>query len=421
MDMKNAFESKIHTVLVDNILLFWKGRAFDIKSQLPFGKIDKNGLPISNEPIGTILTAGMLWAFSAAYEVLKVDEYLKMAQVLKCRLLECFWDQSNGGLWNSINSDKSVYNPDKYSNCQAYGIYALCAYYNSSKDKNALKYASALFEFVEKYKQSGHRSSYPDLLYSIQSNSRLGLKEKKDEFRSLNTHTHLLKAYNFLYQCTGDTKIKKRLQDLFDLLADYFYFDGLFYTNLSLNLYPIDKTTSYGMNLETAWLLIGAAESLGKQNYIRKAHSILTACASKTLAVAIDDDGGVFYDGMGCRPRNFTKYGWAQAESTVAFLIAYEKSLKQHYFDAFLMTWNFIFRYLIDWKIGEWRIGVTKQLNVLEGDYRVGFQKCPYHNTRACIEALKRVKLINYALDICSQKESLEDCLEPSLISGKME
>lgn len=418
MNMKSTFESKIHMVLTDNILSFWVHRAFDSENQLPFGKIDSDGHPVLNEPVGAILTARILWAFSAAHKFLKREEDLKMARLMNRRLIACFWDQSKGGLWYAVNRDESVLNPSKYSDCQAYGIHGLCAYYNTSGDKEALQHALALFEYVEKYGLSDQADSYLDLLDPVQNIGQTGTEEKSVDsgaWRSLNTHLHLLEAYSSLYRDTKDKKVQQRLSALFDILVDHFYADGLFYAHLFSDLHPVDNTTLYGMNLEAAWLLIEASERLKEQNYIQKAHRILNACASKTLAVAVDDDGAVYLNGRGCRPKNFTKQWWVQAESAVAFLIAYEKSLKQHYFDAFLMSWDFIFRYLVDWNVGEWRIGMTKNLEVCDDDHRAGFWKCPYHNTRACLQTLKRIDLIQTGMQNCNQKESSEDCLEPSL------
>ncbi len=340
-----------------------------------------------------------------------------MADLLSHRLVECFWDDSNGGLWQAINVDGSVSNAEKFCDCQAYAIYALCAYYHLSGEKKVLQRALALFEYVEKNALSDRSDSYLDRMRLKPGRDGNGVTEEPAAIRSLHTHLHLFEAYCELYRLTKESDIRKRLNALFNLLVDHFYGDGLFYAHLSADLRPLDNMTFYGMNLQTAWLLIEVSNLLSRHDKIQKAHAILAACASKTLAVAVDDDGAVYFKGKGCRPEDHTKQWWVQAESAVAFLIAYEKSLKEHYFDAFLMTWDFIFQYLVDWKIGEWRVGVTKKHQVMADDHRAGFWKCPYHNTRACLEALKRIDLIGDGLKICAQKESQEDCFEPSVPS----
>jgi mannobiose 2-epimerase len=415
MNIENTFESKIHRVLVDNILSFWKNRAIDFEHSLPYGKVDAHGLSVLNEPIGVILTARIFWAFSAAYKAFKEEKYLEIAEMMNHRLAECFLDQTNGGLWYAINKDESIFNSGKFTESQAYGIYAFSTYFNVSGDKAALEHAFDLFSYVEKHAIFGRQESYIDLLDP--SKRKKGNRSTKESdhsasLRSLNTHLHLLEAYNALYLFSRDLKVRDRLETLFNILVDHFYIDGLFYSHLSSDLHSTDNTTFYGMNLETAWLLIETAECLDENDYTQKANTILAACASKTLAVGVDEDGAVFYSGKGCRPQNYTKQWWVQAEAAVAFLIAYEKSLKPHYFDAFLMLWEFILQYLVDWKVGDWRIGMTKDGNVLQDDNRAGFWKGPYHNTRACLEMLKRIKLIQEGLNLCIQTEALENCLD---------
>jgi mannobiose 2-epimerase len=413
MSVENTFESKIHMILVDNILSFWKDRAIDIEHNLPYGRVDLNGLAVLNEPIGVILFVRIFWAFSAAYKALKEDKYLKIAEMMNRRLAECFLDQTNGGLWYAVNKDGSLLNPSKFAESQAYGIYAFSTYFSASGDKIALDHALDLFNYVETYAKLDKQESYIDLLDPTQREKRSRPTEKSnhlDSSWSLSTHLHLLEAYSALYLFSEDLKVRGRLEALFNLLVDHFYGDGIFYSHLSSNLHPTDNTTFYGMNLETAWLLITAAELLDEKNYVQKANTILAACASKTLAVGIDDDGAVFFSGKGCRPQDYTKQWWVQAEAVVAFLIAYEKSLNPHYFDAFLMLWKFIVQYLVDWKVGDWRIGVTRDGKLLKNDHRASFWKGPYHNTRACLEMLKRRTLIEEGLNLCIQTEALENC-----------
>lgn len=420
MNLENTFESKIHKVLVDNILSFWQKNGINFNLQLPYGKVDDRGIPVGREPIGAILTARVLWAFSAAYDALKIYQYAETAKVIHQRLIDCFFDQSNGGLWYAVSSDGTVSDQSKFTDCQAYAIYALCEYFNISGEEKALSIAVDLFDWIEKNVLDGQNESYFDSYLSAKGAIHPAEKAVLDgsaSVRSLNTHLHLLEAYTSLYHYTGDSRIKGRLTNVFDLLVDHFYGDGLFFTHLSEDIRPFENSTLYGLNLETAWLLSQASVHLKDESYSQKINTILQACASKVLAVAMDEDGGVYYSGKGCRPVDLAKQWWVQAEAAVAFLIAYEKSLKSHFFDAFLMVWDYILRYLVDWQVGEWRLGLTRENEVMGDDHRSGFWKCPYHTTRVCLETLKRKELIRNGLEHCIQTETPEVCLESSFHS----
>ena len=51
---------------------------------------------------------------------------------------------------------------------------------------------------------------------------------------------------------------------------------------------------------------------------------------------------------------------------------------------------EFIKDHILDTKNGEWFWGVRENYEVMNED-KVGIWKCPYHNSRACIELIKRI------------------------------
>ena len=54
-------------------------------------------------------------------------------------------------------------------------------------------------------------------------------------------------------------------------------------------------------------------------------------------------------------------------------------------------NWNFIKKYILDLKNGEWIWGIYRDYSPIEKD-KAGFWKCPYHNSRACLELINRIK-----------------------------
>jgi mannobiose 2-epimerase len=60
--------------------------------------------------------------------------------------------------------------------------------------------------------------------------------------------------------------------------------------------------------------------------------------------------------------------------------------------EAALRTWDFIEARLIDRRNGEWFRGVTREGRLLENELKVSFWKCPYHNGRTGLEAVRRLR-----------------------------
>jgi mannobiose 2-epimerase len=58
-----------------------------------------------------------------------------------------------------------------------------------------------------------------------------------------------------------------------------------------------------------------------------------------------------------------------------------------------MKKWSFVKDKIIDWENGEWLWGITGTGEVMQDEDKVGLWKCPYHNSRACIELIRRIGL----------------------------
>ena len=75
----------------------------------------------------------------------------------------------------------------------------------------------------------------------------------------------------------------------------------------------------------------------------------------------------------------------------IGFLNAYQICGEERFLDAALRTWDFIDLHRVDSRRGEWFRGVTKNGSLLADALKVSFWKCPYHNGRMGMEALRRL------------------------------
>jgi mannobiose 2-epimerase len=85
------------------------------------------------------------------------------------------------------------------------------------------------------------------------------------------------------------------------------------------------------------------------------------------------------------------KHWWPQAEAMVGYFNAYELSGEQLFLERALGSWEFIKKYIIDQKLGEWYWSVDAKGLPQTGKEKAGFWKCPYHNGRACMELMRRI------------------------------
>jgi mannobiose 2-epimerase len=49
---------------------------------------------------------------------------------------------------------------------------------------------------------------------------------------------------------------------------------------------------------------------------------------------------------------------------------------------------------MLDKAGGEWYWGVQEDYSIMKEEDKVGIWKCPYHNSRACVEVSQRLKKI---------------------------
>jgi mannobiose 2-epimerase len=151
---------------------------------------------------------------------------------------------------------------------------------------------------------------------------------------------------------------------------------------------------SYGHDIEAAWLLTEAALVLGDPGLIARVHQVAVRIAAVTVAEGVDTDGGVFNQGGPTGITDGNKEWWPQTEALIGFLNAYQISRDEHYLAAARRTWEFIDRHLIDRQHGEWFRGVTRTGQLLTDQPKVSFWKCPYHNGRMGLEAVRRQRAI---------------------------
>jgi mannobiose 2-epimerase len=149
-------------------------------------------------------------------------------------------------------------------------------------------------------------------------------------------------------------------------------------------------TTSYGHNLELAWLLHRAAEPLGESPSMF--HAATRRLAEHALEFGLDREyGGVYRDGPHTGPALVRdKEWWQNSEALVGWLDAYEQFADPRFAEAFLGNWEFDRKFFIHPQLGEWRQLLSRDGAVIVGDLGNPWKAC-YHSGRSVLECIERL------------------------------
>jgi mannobiose 2-epimerase len=213
-----------------------------------------------------------------------------------------------------------------------------------------------------------------------------------NEPKSMNTHLHVLEAYASLYTVWPSPALKENIRALIRLFIDrivdkegkhlVLFFDD--------NWQPRSGVVSYGHDIEAAWLVLEAAEVIGDSELAEEAKKFSIQLALATME-GVDKDGGLWYE-LDVNNQHLVKekHWWPQAEALVGFFNAWQITNDDRFLKRSIKSWEFIKNHILDRKGGEWAWGVKENYVVMENEDKVGLWKCPYHNSRACIEIIKR-------------------------------
>jgi len=389
-----VLKAEVTEELVSNILPFWMTKMIDSEEGGFYGRIDGSGNVCKDADKGCVLNSRILWTFSSAYRILKDPEYLKTAVRAKDYLLKYFFDEENGGVFWLLDHKGEMKDGKKQIYAQAFAIYGLTEYYRITNDNKCLAKAIDLFRLIEKYSFDQKLDGYFEAFsreWSIIEDLRLSAKDANEK-KTMNTHLHVLEAYTNLYTIWKDDLLKKQLKGLIEVFVDKIVNNQTFNLKMFFDEEWNDKTdlVSYGHNIESSWLIYEAAIVLGDLPVIKKVKSICLKIAESSKEGVMADGGMIYEKFFSTGYIDSERHWWVQAETVIGFLNAFGLSGKEENLNICLKAWRFISDNLIDRKNGEWYWSVDNKLQSNIKDDKAGFWKCPYHNSRMCLEIIER-------------------------------
>lgn len=400
---------------LDHEMSRWYPLAIDTMYGGFFSDIDENWKLDGEQHKMTVTQARHIWAAANAAAFYQKDNTLRTIAAHGVQFLRStMWDGRYGGFYTLVDRRGVPIEEGgrliKRADVNAYAIYALATYYRISGDTATLNLARKTFTWLEKHSYDPVHGGY------FQYMSREGDAFEEDfngaPPKDVNSSMHLLEGFTELFRAWPDPVLRERLSSLLRLMREKMmsekgYMISSFHRNWQPAPHPVSPgTISFGYDIETASLMMEAAEALGVKN-----DSTTTHAARKLVNHALengwDHHRGGFYDGASYAPDatkphivRSTKEWWIQAEALNALLRMSElfPTDEHHYYENFCAQWKYCKTSVIDDERGGWYWGGTDAVPGHVHSPKASIWKANYHTSRAlinCITILTHVTMMD--------------------------
>ena len=419
----DMMKREMQDVLENNILPFWLEKMKDEENGGFYGRMDGNNQLHPEAEKGSILNARILWTFAAAYRVLQNEELLDAATRAKDYLIEHFIDPEYGGVYWSVDCKGEPLDTKKQFYAIAFAIYGLSEYARATGDREALEYALDLYDCIEEHAFDDEQNGYIEAC--TREWGKIGdmrLSELDANYpKSQNTHLHIMEAYANLLRCLKEMRAQEQcdyvpaigsvlpvgisvppetmvsvegaLRNIISIFIDKILNPETNHLDL---FFDMDWTRgaghleSYGHDIECSWLLHEAALVLGDENLLEKVENVVQKVA-KASEKGLREDGSMIHEAnLDTGHVDDDLHWWVQAENVVGWFNVWQHFGDEEAFKKSEKCWHYIKENLVDYDNGEWYWSRRKDGSLNTTDDKAGFWKCPYHNSRMCLEIIER-------------------------------
>ena len=422
MDTK-TMRKEMRDVVENNILSFWSTKMVDRENGGFYGRIDGNEQLHADAEKGAILNARILWSFSAAYRVLGKPEYLDMATRAKDYFIDHFLDREYGGVYWSLDAKGQPLNTRKQFYAIGFAIYGMSEYARATGDNEALECALQLFDCIEEHAFDHQYNGYIEATardWSPIEDMRLSPLDANYP-KSQNTHLHIIEPYANLLRCLRElqaksscnyvpaigavlpievsvpretvARVEAALRNIIGIFTDRILNPETHHLDLFFEMdwtRGAGRLESYGHDIECSWLMHEAAIVLGDADVLARMEPIVQMVAEAS-AKGLRPDGSMIHEAnLDTGHVDDDLHWWVQAENVVGWY-----NIWQYFGDEDALTracrcWDYIKAQIIDWDNGEWHWSRHPDGTPNTVDDKAGFWKCPYHNSRMCLEIIER-------------------------------
>ena len=408
--------------LINELLPFWMDRCLDKENGGYITHFDKDGHDSGEDEKSMIAQSRTVYTFSSAhragYGENKCKEYAKHGVDF---LIDKMWDQENGGFYWLMDRKGNVKIDDKILYGHSFAIYSLSEYTLATGDPIGLEYAEKTFDLLQKYCLDSYLGGYFEM-FDRQWNLA-GPGSKGGDRKTLDAHMHLMEAFTTLYECSGKEIHRRKLIETIELLVNRMmhpeYGTGIPQFTPDWKVAPQIKfdivwgwdrfedggekssatdNTSYGHNVEFAWLLMRALDILGLpySTYETNLHKAL----DHALANGIDKEfGGVYVEGSHSGGvYDMEKEFWQQAELLIGMLYASRAFGPEKYWPVYENIHRFVFDKGIHHEVGEWWPLLTREGEPIWTHMSHSW-KVNYHSVRAMVQSIMHMEKLLESFD----------------------
>ena len=418
-----TLKAEVRDVLENNILNFWLDKMVDEENGGFYGQMTGEGEIVKTADKGGILNARILWSFSAAFRVLHKQEYLEAATRAKDYVIDHFIDKEYGGTYWSLDYKGQPKDTKKQFYAIGFTIYGLSEYARATGDREALDYAMELYECIEEHSLDREYNGYIEACTREWGEiADMRLSELDANYpKSQNTHLHIIEPYTNLFRCIKELKaaescdyvpaigsvlpigvtvpddfvvrLESSLRNLITIFTDKILNPDTHHLDLFFDMdwtREAGRLESYGHDIECSWLMHEAALVLGDETVLRKVETVVQMVA-KASEKGLNEDGSMVHEAnLDTGYVDTDRHWWVQAENVVGWINIWQYFGDESALQKALRGWQYIKDNLIDREGGEWWWSRDPERNINRKDDKAGFWKCPYHNSRMCLELMER-------------------------------
>jgi mannose 2-epimerase len=401
--------------LTEKLLPFWIERSPDREYGGFLTYFDRDGKPTGETTKTFLMQIRMLYTMASAHRAgYGGGACAELAAHAADFLLDHYWDDENEGWFWIADRDGTPTVRSKIGYGQVFGVYAFSEYALATGDPRGREAALRTYGAICTHMADTRNGGFFEIMQPDWQPERPGAYG--GDRKSLDVHMHLMEALTTLYEMTGCPTHRRRLLESIDLIVSKMlhpkFGTGLmqftpdfqplpairFKVSWGRDAEPDDGLarpldyTSYGHNVELAWLLLHAADVLGveRQEYAEIARKLFDQC----VEFGIDREyGGVFTEGPNNAPTTLhEKQFWQQAEVLVGMLDAVALFGEDKYWDVFTNVYDFLFGKFVNLDAGgEWFERVNRRGEPVD-DALAHAWKISYHSVRSMIQIIQRLR-----------------------------
>ena len=406
---------RTETYLKDTLLPFWLERSPDPEFGGFLTYFDRRGRLTGETTKTFLMQIRMLYTLSSAHRFgYGGGRCAELASLGARFITDHYWDKERDGWFWIADRAGTPTVLDKVGYGQTFGIYAFSEYFLATGDPLGKEMALRSYDAVCRHMADTRYGGYLELMEHDWQPKPAG--PFGGDRKSLDVHMHMMEALTSFYAMTQLPSHRRRLQEVIDLIIARMLHpeNGLGYMQFTYDFQPLRRIifatawgrdarpadnqaapidqTSPGHNVEFAWLLLHAADTLGipRAQYAEVVRRMFDHC----LAFGIDAQyGGVYADTPMERPTTLTeKQFWQQAEVLIGMLDAYALLGEEKYWQAFRNVYDFVFGKLVVMEAGgEWYERVDRFGHPID-DALGHAWKISYHTVRSMVQSIRRLR-----------------------------